>query len=75
MRQALTDLIEHQAITVWEAARLLGELGYDVTAFDARIELERMVSDGLAEELKGKRGVLLYSAPSGGGYDPGGGAA
>lgn len=74
MRQALIDLIEHQAITVWEAARLLSELGYDVTAFDARLELERMVNDGVAEQITGKRGVLLYSAPSGGGYDPGGAA-
>ena len=76
MRDALIEILELQVVTPQRAAiELGGVMGRSVPVFEARGELELLVSDGKAERLKGRKGVTLYSAPSEGGYDPGGGAA
>ena len=76
MRDALIELLEHQAVTPQRAAiEIGGVMGRSVSVFEARTALESMAEDGLAEQIPGKKGLPMYSAPSGGGYSPGGSAA
>mgnify|MGYP006437564189 CR=1 FL=1 len=75
MRDALIAILEYQVVTPQRAAiELGGVMGRSVSAFEARGELELLVSDGKAERVAGKEGMTHYSAPSGGGYSPGGAA-
>ena len=76
MRDALIEILERQVVTPQRAAiELTGFLDRRVSVFEARSALESMAEDGLAKQIPGKKGLPLYSGPSGGGDRPGGSAA